>query len=216
MATARPPMEEIAPYAAGDFSSPAIFSCSPRSGGNSDTAAAFFRDGIRKAGGLSQLFYLRDFTIHPCQGCMRCGQDRRGECYLAVQDQSAPLFQALLSAPCIFISAPVYFYHLPAQFKAWIDRSQSYYLRREHNDPIMKALPSRPAVISLVAGRHHGKRLFEGALLTLQYFLSTFNFQIQESHTFRGIDAAEDLRSRSEAREALIKAGSQAWERLGG
>ncbi len=214
MTFARNPMEEIAPFAIGDFSSPAIFSCSPRSGGNSDAAATFFREGIRQAGGRSQLFYLRDFIIHPCLGCMRCAQAPRGECYLAEEDQSAPLFQALLSAPGIFISTPIYFYHLPAQFKSWIDRSQSYYLRKEKKDPVLLNLPSRPAYVNLVAGRPQGERLFEGAMLTLKYFLSTFNFFIQTHHTFRGIDASQDLRSHPDARESLTMSGAQAWTQI--
>ncbi|SDB56766.1 Multimeric flavodoxin WrbA [Desulfonatronum thiosulfatophilum] len=214
MTVSRPPLNGFAPYATGDFSSPAVISCSPRSGGNSDDAAAFFREGIRQAGGRSQLFFLRDFSIHPCQGCIRCAQDPRGECYLSDQDQSAQLFQALLAAPSIFISSPIYFYHVPAQFKAWIDRSQSYYLRKENQDPVMQKLAARPAIINLVAGRPQGERLFEGALLTLKYFLKTFNFHIQEQHVFRGIDNADDLRGRSDARETLISAGSHAWTQL--
>lgn len=207
-------MEEIAPYAVGDFASPAIFSCSPRSGGNSDNAAEFFREGVRQAGGRGQLFYLRDYAVHPCLGCMRCEQDARGECFLASRDQSAPLFQALLAAPMLFIAAPIYFYHLPSQFKAWIDRGQSYYLRWEQGDPLIRNLPPRPAMINLVAGRRRGDRLFEGALLTLKYFLTTFNFTIQEHHAYRGIDASEDLRMHSQARDDLIAAGREAWTNL--
>ncbi|WP_235185416.1 flavodoxin family protein [Desulfonatronum thiodismutans] len=207
-------MEEIAPYAVGDFTSPAIFSCSPRSGGNSDNAAEFFREGVRQAGGRGQLFYLRDYTVHPCLGCIRCEQDPRGECFLTARDQSSPLFQALLAAPMLFIAAPIYFYHLPSQFKAWIDRSQSYYLRWERGDPLLKKLPSRPAVVNLVAGRRQGERLFEGALLTLKYFLTTFNFTIQEHHAFRGIDASEDLRMHPQAGEELVAAGREAWTNL--
>ena len=207
-------MKTIAPCAMGDFAVPAVFSCSPRSGGNSDTAADFFREGIRLAGGRSQLFFLRDHVIHPCLGCLRCLEDPRGECFLGSQDQSAPLFQALLTAPMIFIAAPIYFYHLPAQFKAWIDRSQSYYLRWEQGDPLIRGLASRPAVVNLVAGRRKGERLFEGALLTLKYFLTTFNFYIQEHHAFRGIDASEDLRMQPEAGDELTGAGRDAWTRL--
>ena len=208
------PMDNVAPYAMGDFAAPAIFSCSPRSGGNSDNAAEFFQEGIRLAGGRSQLFYLRDHAIHPCLGCLRCAEDPRGECFLTTQDHSASLFQALLAAPMIFIAAPIYFYHLPAQFKAWIDRSQSYYLRWEQGDPLLRGLASRPAIVNLVAGRRQGERLFEGALLTLKYFLTTFNFYIQEHHAFRGVDGSEDLRMHPRARDELIETGRSAWTRF--
>ncbi|TVR01671.1 MAG: flavodoxin family protein [Desulfovibrionales bacterium] len=204
-------MEEIAPYSQGDFSAPAIFSCSPRSGGNSDSAAEFFREGVCQAGGRAQVFYLRDYAIHPCLGCMRCELAPLGDCFLGARDQSGPLFQTLLAAPMLFIAAPIYFYHLPAQFKAWIDRSQSYYHRWEKGDPRLRKLPPRPAIVNLVAGRRRGEKLFEGALLTLKFFLVTFNFTIEEHHAFRGIDASEDLRMHPEAREELIAAGREAW-----
>ncbi|HDQ40935.1 MAG TPA: flavodoxin family protein [Desulfonatronum sp.] len=193
---------------------PAAFSCSPRAGGNSDHAAECFRSGIRQAGGKCRLYFLRHFNIHPCLGCHRCLQDPHGDCFLTDMDQSAPLFQVLLSAPLLFISAPIYFYHLPAQFKAWIDRSQSYYLRREKKDQALLELPQRPAVINLVAGRKQGKKLFDGAMLTLKYFLWTFNFAIQDQFSFRGLDAPEDLQADHDAVESLTIAGTHAWKAL--
>jgi multimeric flavodoxin WrbA len=202
---------DTAPHPGNQYTVPALFSCSPRSGGNSDQAVEYFSTGIQQAGGLCRIYYLRDFALNPCLGCLRCDQDPRGECYQSSLDQSAPLFQALLSAPMIFISAPIYFYHVPAHFKAWIDRSQCYYLRREKGDPALTALPPRKAVINLVAGRQQGEKLFAGALLTIKYFLRTFNFSIQEHHIFRGVDAPKDLLMNETAQQALTSAGKQAW-----
>ncbi len=196
------------------YDMPAVFSCSPRAGGNSDHAAEYFSQGLLQAGGRCNVHYLRHFNIHPCMGCLRCSRDPHGDCFLTDLDQSAPLFQILLSAPLLFIAAPIYFYHLPAQFKSWIDRSQSYYLRREQNDPLLVNLPPRPAAICLIAGRRQGDKLFDGALLTLNYFLRTFNFQVRDQLSLRGMDAADDLQENHPAKDALVAAGAAAWESL--
>jgi len=214
IADSEPSMQEQALNAAGMYDLPAVFSCSPRAGGNSDHSAECFSAGIRQAKGRCHVFYLRQFNVHPCMGCLRCSWDPHGDCFLTDMDQSAPLFQLLLSAPLLFLSAPIYFYHLPAQFKIWIDRSQSYYLRREQGDSALLNLPKRPVVINLVAGRQKGEKLFDGAMLTLKYFLRTFNFEIQEHFVFKGVDASEDLQADQEAMDSLIAAGARAWADL--
>lgn len=208
--------ETPAPYLINAYDLPAVFSCSPRPGGNSDHSAECFSAGIHQAGGRAQVYYLRHFNIHPCVGCLRCSQDPNGYCFLTDMDQSAQLFQILLSAPILFLSAPIYFYHMPAQFKSWIDRSQCYYLRHEKGEPAIVNLPQRPAYINLIAGRKQGEKLFDGARLTLKYFLRTFNFQIRDNLNFRGIEASEDLLNNQEAREALFTAGATAWQALHG
>lgn len=196
------------------YDTPAVFSCSPRAGGNSDHAGEYFSEGIHQAGGRCNVHYLRHFNIHPCVGCLRCSRDPHGDCFLTDLDQSGPLFQILISAPMLFIAAPIYFYHLPAQFKSWIDRSQSYYLRRENKDQRLVNLPSRPAVTCLVAGRRQGDKLFAGAQLTLKYFLRTFNFQIRDQLSFRGMDAADALQGHHPAKDSLVAAGAAAWRSL--
>lgn len=214
IADSEPAVQEQTPNATGIYDMPAVFSCSPRAGGNSDHSAECFSSGIRQAGGRCHVFYLRQFNVHPCMGCLRCSRDPHGDCFLTDMDQSGPLFQLLLSAPLLFLSAPIYFYHLPAQFKIWIDRSQSYYLRRERGDGALLNLPKRPAVINLVAGRRKGEKLFDGALLTLKYFLRTFNFEIQEHFAFKGVEASEDLQADREATDSLVAAGAMAWTDL--
>lgn len=209
-----PSVHEQAPNATGMYDLPAVFSCSPRAGGNSDYAAECFSTGIRQAGGRYHVCYLRQFNVYPCLGCLRCAHDPHGYCFLADMDQSSPLFQFLFSAPLLFLSAPIYFYHLPAQFKTWIDRSQSYYLRREKGDHALLNLPRRPVVISLVAGRQKGEKLFDGAMLTLKYFLRTFNFEVKEHLVFKGVETPEDLQANQGATDSLIAAGAQAWTDL--
>ncbi|NJB68924.1 multimeric flavodoxin WrbA [Desulfobaculum xiamenense] len=195
---------------AGEAGRPAIISCSPRPGGNSDRAAALFTHGAMAAGLELRVDYLRRFRVEPCVSCYRCKHDPKRACYLADMDHSGRLFQMMLNAPYVFLASPIYFYHVPAQLKAWIDRSQCYYMRRQDGDPVMAALPRRKAYVCLIAGRSQGDKLFEGSLLTLKYFLDVFNFELQPPLLFRGLDEAGDLEANAEAVAALENLGREA------
>ncbi|BBD09963.1 flavodoxin family protein [Desulfovibrio ferrophilus] len=190
---------------------PAVISASPRPGGNSDRAAALFARGAEEMVGAEvRVQHLRRFEVHPCTACYRCQHDPSRQCYLSERDQSGALFQQLMTAPSLFLSAPIFFYHLPASFKAWIDRGQSYWLRRREGDSVLTSLPVRPAWVCLVAGRKQGEKTFEGSLLTLKYFLKIFNFEMQTPLTLRGLEGAGDLAVHPGACSALTQLGGEA------
>ena len=189
----------------------AVYACSPRAGGNSDQAAALVAQGIREAGGQARIIHLRQFRIAPCLGCHRCEFDPQGRCFQAEKDQSGALYQPLLSAPLVLLVSPIYFYHLPSGCKAFIDRSQSYYLRSEQGDPELTALPQRPAGACLIAGRSQGEHLFDGALRTLRYFFKPFRRTLGEPLLLRGLDAPEDLGRSTTVQQSLLAFGAAAW-----
>ena len=189
--------------------SAALFACSPRAGGNSDTAISLLSDGITSAGGNLSLFQLRDHSILPCIGCGGC--DHSDRCVLEEKDDCAALFQVLLQAPVLFFASPVFFYHVPALFKAWIDRGQSYFVRAQRKYPFHLSLPPRRAHMVMVAGRPTGEKLFEGSFLTMKYFLKPFNITLGETLVYRGKDALGDLAGDATAAEEIWELGRRAW-----
>lgn len=192
---------------------PLVLQCSPRAGGNSDVAARAFAQGLAEAGARPRVLALRDFQVRPCRGCGACAGGRA--CVLGADDDAGRIFELLLAAPLVAVAAPIYFYHLPAGFKALIDRSQALYERREAGDPAMTTLAQRPAWALLLAGRPRGERLFEGSLLTLKYFLAVFGLRLAGHLEFRGKDGPEALARDAEALERLRLQGAQTWSSLG-
>lgn len=191
---------------------PVIFLCSPRAGGNSDTAGLAFAEGLARAGTRPEVIALREHAVAPCRGCgacagagHRCPLDKEG-------DAAATLFAALDAAPLAAFAAPIYFYHVPALFKALIDRAQRRYEIRLVAGEAGKAMPARPAYPLLVAGRPQGERLFEGALLTLKYFLWPFGFVPAEPVLVRGLDAPGDLAGKAAALAGFVAAGQAAGQ----
>jgi len=193
-----------------------IFACSHRRGGNTDHAARLLAEGVRAAGGHGDVVHLRDHTVLPCLACGHCSRavDRRGRgrCVLGAKDDAFELFSRLFTARTVLFASPIYFYHLPSLFKTWIDRSQQFWTARQTNEPWMAALPRRTAHAVLVAGRPEGARLFEGATLTLKYFLHNFNMTLADPLPLRGVDDRTDLADRSDLEERIAELGRAAWE----
>lgn len=184
---------------------PVIMSLSPRGGGNSDQAADLFARTLR---GESRSLRLRDHHVEPCTGCGACAGE--GVCRMSGEDAAEDLFAQLDLASGLLLAAPVYFYHLPSQAKAWIDRAQSRYLARLGGHAAAGSV--RPAYIILVAGRTRGENLFAGILPTLRYFLEALDFRIEDTALLRGLDGPGDFARDREAMDAVrLLAGRSGW-----
>jgi multimeric flavodoxin WrbA len=194
-----------------------VFACSPRGGGNSDLAAALFAEGFAEAGGRARIVHLRDHAVTPCLGCRKCAVSPGNTCVLAAKDDCERLFGLINRTPLAVFCAPIYFYHLPAGFKALIDRAQRFYEMRQTLQELKpdRGEPApRPARIVLVAGRPRGEKLFAGSLLTLTYFLQCFRMEPAAPLTLRGLDAPGDLADDEESAEAVRAYGRLAWTEL--
>ena len=206
--------------------------CSPRRGGNTDAAAQAFCQGFTVEGGRIDPLCLRDQRILPCVACDACSrfapayvarQEEAGPavlaghaariCPLAAQDDSTELFARLYTAQALFIASPIYFCHLPAQLKGFIDRGQTFWMLRSHQEPAITSLPERPAWMALTAGQPRGERMFEGALLTLRHFCELFNFKLQKPLLLPGFDGLTDLARTPPALEHVRRFGAQAAQK---
>lgn len=190
------------------MNTPLILSLSPRAGGNSDAVASYFARSLQHPVPVERLC---NYKVQPCLGCNACAGS--GQCILADQDQVEEIYAAMDRASGLLVVAPVYFYHLPAQAKAWIDRSQSRYLGRVDCDQDLPvAHPSRPAYVILVAARTTGEKLFAGIMPTLRYFFKGFGFHIQDSLFLRGLDGPSDFKANTDAQAAVaLLSGLSGW-----
>lgn len=190
---------------------PIIFQCSHRNQGNTLQAVDTFLSGMRSEGGEGHVYNMKKLDIKHCRACSMCEKDSRSKCALAGKDYLPEVFQDMIQAPFLYFASPIYFYHLPSRFKTIIDRSQVIYARKMKGDPEIVNLPKRPAYVSLFAGREKGNKLFEGALLTMKYFLESFNFEIVDPQTFLGYEKIADYERKPEAEEKIHELGKKAW-----
>lgn len=208
---------------------PLILRCSPRANGNCDKAASIVRsafDAAHKRSHMAEYLVLSRHTLAPCVACNECKQPfPHRPCPLSANDDAPFLFSSILAASSLVIVAPIYFYHLPAHLKALVDRSQPWWWAQEQARKNGVPPPKRlPAWAILVGARAKGDKLFEGATLTLRYWLDTLGFELAPPLTLNGLDGPTALAKSPEhlakveayaariARQAAATAGNAALE----
>ncbi len=202
-----------------------ILACSPRAGGNSDHMAELFAKGVRQGGKelnlQAHIYALREYHILPCTACNACFAHPQGQCQLSARDDVAELFGHMAKASHIFLAAPIFFYHVPAMAKAFMDRAQQFWAQRmchntygathkhvapqnrpQHNNHQHTSLSilqkGRPPLqnnvsVGLVAARTKGDNLFAGTLWSLRYFFDLFDKEVGQQHLFMGHDGPSDF-----------------------
>ena len=194
------------------------FVCSPRSGGNTDVMAHHFAQGVRAAGGKAEVTRLRDYAVLPCVACRSCEEEANAGCRLAGRDDTEILFRQIEEAALVCLLSPIFFYHLPPQFKCLIDRAQRHWVRRQRRSESPPS-PRRPGLVGLVAARARGERLFTGSMLTLKLFLDLFDIRLMDGCQLAGYDRPDDLARDGAACMRLyemgVKAAALAAQRAG-
>jgi len=139
--------------------------CSGRENSNSKAFLIEAMKGLNNLNIQTNLIFLRDYTIHPCEACDECFGT--GICKL--NDDFALLYDMIMESDHLIFASPIYFYSLPGHFKVFIDRFQSVW--NEQNSYKEEQFVRFSALI-LTAGKK-GDRSFENALITMKYFLKT-------------------------------------------
>ena len=179
-----------------------VLNGSPRKGGNGDLIALLLASSLS---GQVLTRRIADEHVRPCISCGYCS-DHPGECPLdGPQDGARPLFRELCRAGAGVIISPVYFYHLPAQAKAWVDRSQRFWTGGDK--------PGAGQVLTAVlyGARPRGEKLFEGAERTLRYMALALGLAWAEPLCLYGLDGPQDLAWNAGAQDR-IRAFARALE----
>lgn len=114
-------------------------------------------------------------------------------CPLTRKDDSVALLTLLAETPGLCLVSPIYFYHVPAQLKALLDRTQPFWRFAEAGVTPYAGMPRRRCEVILAGARPGGERLFEGSLLTLRYAFRGLHAGITEPLTLYGLDGPDDL-----------------------
>ena len=145
---------------------------SPRRNGTSENLLDAFLAGAGQGGAATEKFILAELNINACNGCEDCLID--GDC--PFRDDASELYERLLQADVVVLAAPVYFYSVPAQVKLLIDRCQALWARKYVLRRGPTPDPGRGVIIAVAASK--GPKVFDGFLLTVKYFMDTFDKKI--------------------------------------
>ena len=175
---------------------------SPRTRGNSDLLLETFLEGVGEGGGEYEKVTVSSLTIAPCNECLAC--ENTGEC--VIRDDMDRVYPRLLEADKLVVASPIFFYGLPAHFKALIDRCQALWYRRRLMEEGGESF-SGGSAFSLLVGATRGKKLFDGALLTLRYFYLALGLTPEGALTYREVEAKGEIAGHHSALEDARRAG---------
>lgn len=180
----------------------------PRVGGNSDTLLDEFCRGAESAGAAITKRYLRDMDIIPCTECGEC--DDTGVCIF--DDDYQALYEEVFKADSMVFTSPIFFYGLTAIAKAFVDRSQQFYINKYFIDTAQKEVKSedKKRGYFLSVGATTGKKVFDGPLLNMKYFFDAINFKFEDSFLFRGLDKSGEAKGSSDFLKECFDAGVRA------
>lgn len=185
---------------------------SPRKGGNTDTLLEAFVSGAQAAGALIQRVIARDLNVRACSECRQC--EKLGRC--VVDDDMQKVYPLLSEAPAVVLASPIFFYTVTGCVKPIIDRAQALWVRKY----LLRDGP--PTTIDgierlgyfLSCGATRGRKLFEGALLTMKYFFDAAGVRLAQSLTYRRVEKMGDIQKEAGALEEAGALGRTAALRI--
>jgi multimeric flavodoxin WrbA len=177
---------------------------SPRRKGNTSLLLKRAVLGAQDAGAEVEEVVLRDLKMSPCLEIYGC--KKNGRC--AIKDDFQKLYDKLLACDALILASPIFFYSVSAHTKILIDRCQSLWVKKYWIDKIPPGTttPSKKGLFISV-GATRGKKLFDGALLTIKYFFDVLDMSLSDSLLFRELDFEGDILEHPEFLEKAYVAG---------
>jgi len=207
---------------------------SPRRGGNTDLLLDEFLKGASSAGAAIEKLYITDLKIAPCASKENCL--KTGDCI--IKDDMDAIYTKLLEADMIVLAAPIYFYNLPAQTKALVDRCQAlwarkYILKKPHPierngiigrqsrftgilPPIVGCNPAaggnnqtKHKGFFISVGGTKGANLFEGTILTVKYFFDALGVAYSGDLLYRSMGKKDAIKQHPTALKEAFDKGKE-------
>jgi multimeric flavodoxin WrbA len=177
---------------------------SPRRQSNTEILLDKALEGAREAGAEVEKVLVSKLEISPCLEIYACRKD--GNC--AIKDDMQLLYEKLLEADHIVFASPIFFYSVTSQAKAIIDRCQALWVRR-HVLGIGKEDKRVRRGVFISIGATRGKKLFDGAVLTVKYLFDAIGVKYSGDLLVRGIDNKGQIGEHPMALEDAFRLGQE-------
>ena len=159
---------------------------------------------LKTAGAAVEKIFLRDLKISPCLEIYGCKET--GRC--VIQDDFQKVYDQLQQCQGLMLASPIFFYTVSAQTKILMDRCQSLWVKKYWIDqvPFGQKNYSRKGLFISV-GATSGKKLFDGALQTVNYFFDVLDMELWQALLYRGLDFEGDVLKHPEYLEEAFTRG---------
>jgi len=178
---------------------------SPRRKGNTSTLLEKAVAGARDAGAAVTEIVLRELKMSPCLEIYGCKD--AGRC--VIKDDFGAIEELLQHIDGLMLASPIFFYTVSAHTKIFMDRCNSLWVKKywiEKHPFKQQSYPRKGLFISV--GSSNGKRLFDGALLSVKYFMDALDMELWKSLLFRGIESEGQILESPASLDAAFEAGS--------
>jgi multimeric flavodoxin WrbA len=163
---------------------------SPRRKGNTSRLLKQAVDGARAQGATVNEFVLREEKISPCLEIYGCTKD--GKC--VIKDDFHRIRDSMLGSDGVMLASPIFFYTVSAHTKIFMDRCQSLWVKKYWIEGLsFSQWKTKRKGLFISAGATKGKKLFDGALLTVKYFFDVIDASLWKSLLYRGLDFEKDV-----------------------
>ena len=114
------------------------------------------------------------------------------------------------AADGLILASPIFFYTVSAHTKILMDRCQSCWVKKYWIDKVpFGKRPLKRKGLFISVGATRGKRLFDGALLTVRYFFDALDMGLWRALLYRSIDFEGDVLKHPEYMEEAYRAGRE-------
>ena len=178
---------------------------SPRKGGNTDILLDEFLRGCEEKGATCERIRVARLQVGGCRGCGGC--EKTGRC--VVEDDMQALYEPLEKSDRVVLAAPIYFYNVPAQAKAVIDRTQALWTRKYIREGAARGAAAGPdrRGFFIGVGATRGKRLFDGTLQTMRYFCDAIDVEYAGTLVYGEVDEKGAIRNHPTAMKECFETG---------
>jgi multimeric flavodoxin WrbA/protein-tyrosine-phosphatase len=181
---------------------------SPRLKGNTQHLLALFMAAARQRGAETLTIDVDRQNILPCKEYVVC--EKRGFCPIK-DDMAREVYGLLRRADIVVLATPIFFYNMPAQLKALVDRSQTLWARKYRLKLSDPGRHIRRGFL-LAVGATRGKQLFEGLHLTAQYFFDAISASYEGSLTYREIEHPGDMAKHPTVATDVAQTVAELWQ----
>lgn len=188
----------------------AIFG-SPRRRGNTATLLKKAIAGARDGGAGVTEIVLRDLKMSPCLEIYGCKDT--GRC--VIDDDFRGVESLLRQVDGLILASPIFFYAVSAHTKILMDRCNSLWVQKYWIDKKPFGPQTYPRKgLFITAGSTKGKKLFDGAVLSVKYFMDALDMELWRTLICRGIEFEEDILNHPDHLDAAYVAGKSLVEAL--
>jgi multimeric flavodoxin WrbA len=184
---------------------------SPRRRGNTATLLKQAVAGARDAGAEVDEIVLRDLKLSACLEIYSCRHD--GEC--RIRDDFQGVRDRVLAGGGLILASPIFYYAVSAHTKILMDRFHSLWVKKRWVDAGPNRAPTvRRKGLFISAGATRGKRLFDGALLSVRYFFDTLDTDLWHALLYRGLEHEGEAQEHPDYLNETYQAGRNLAEAL--